>query len=209
MPDPSSPTATVQRMFAAFGAADLDALIETIHPDSQWTYYGANPRLTRAQFNGQAAVRSFFRRILERLDMTEFNTDGLVVQGRESSRVLSEARPGAGPTSNPAIIGGGALRLGKIPGMGFPVRSGARPYDQVGELHASTPASTNDFPSVPGASQRRDSRIGEVGANSGGDPALARAAKESLTSERAGDLVGVVLRVSSGHGIRAQGERNR
>jgi ketosteroid isomerase-like protein len=76
-----SPTAIVQRMFAAFGAADLDALVETIHPDSRWTYYGANPRLSRAQFSGRAEVRRFFQRILDRLEMTEFNTDEFIVQG--------------------------------------------------------------------------------------------------------------------------------
>ena len=44
MADMNNPTATVQRMFAAFGAGDLDALIATVHPDSRWTYFGANPR---------------------------------------------------------------------------------------------------------------------------------------------------------------------
>ena len=43
MADTNNPTATVQRMFAAFGAGDLDTLIETVHPDSRWTYIGANP----------------------------------------------------------------------------------------------------------------------------------------------------------------------
>ena len=81
MSEIDSPTATVQRMFAAFGAADLDALVETIHPDSRWTYYGANPRLSRAQFSGRAEVRRFFQRILDRLEMTEFNTDEFIVQG--------------------------------------------------------------------------------------------------------------------------------
>ena len=74
-------TDTVKRMFAAFSAGDLDALLETVHPDSRWTYYGANPRLSRAQFTGHAKVRRFFERILERLDITAFNTDQLVAEG--------------------------------------------------------------------------------------------------------------------------------
>jgi uncharacterized protein len=77
----NDPAATVQRMFAAFGAGDLDALLETVHPESQWTYYGANPRLTKAEFNGRPEVRRFFERILERLEMTAFNTDEFVAQG--------------------------------------------------------------------------------------------------------------------------------
>lgn len=81
MAETSSPTDTVQRMFAAFGAGDIDALLETVHPDSHWTYYGANPRPTRAHLSGHADVRRFFERILERLEMTEFNTDEFIVQG--------------------------------------------------------------------------------------------------------------------------------
>lgn len=81
MAETNSPTATVQRMFAAFGAGDLDGLLDTVHPASRWTYYGANPRLGKAEFNGQPEVRRFFERILERLEMTSFNTDEFVVQG--------------------------------------------------------------------------------------------------------------------------------
>ena len=81
MTDASTPTATVQRMFAAFGAGDLDALLETVHPDSRWTYYGANPGLTKSVFAGHAAVRKFFEGILARLEMTEFNTDEFVAEG--------------------------------------------------------------------------------------------------------------------------------
>ena len=81
MTNAQTPTAVVRRMFAAFGAGDLDALLETVHPDSRWTYYGANPRLSAAEFSGHAAVRRFFARILERLEMSEFDTDEFVVEG--------------------------------------------------------------------------------------------------------------------------------
>ena len=81
MTDHDTPTAVVRRLFAAFGAGDLDALLGTVHPDSRWTYYGANPRLSAATFSGHAAVRRFFARILERLEMTEFNTDEFVAEG--------------------------------------------------------------------------------------------------------------------------------
>jgi ketosteroid isomerase-like protein len=76
-----SPADTVERMFAAFGAGDLDALMETVHADSRWTYYGANPPLSAAQFSGRANVRRFFDRILERLEMTAFNREEYVAQG--------------------------------------------------------------------------------------------------------------------------------
>lgn len=81
MNDANDPKATVERLFDAFNAGDLDALLETVHPESRWTYYGANPRTTKAEFSGTEAVRRFFERILERLEMSEFNTDEFVVQG--------------------------------------------------------------------------------------------------------------------------------
>jgi ketosteroid isomerase-like protein len=77
----NNPNATVQRMFTAFRASDLDGLLETVHPDSTWTYYGANPHLSQAHFQGHAAVRRFFEGIFRRLDMTAFNIGEPVVQG--------------------------------------------------------------------------------------------------------------------------------
>ena len=81
MTNTETPTAVVRRMFAAFGAGDLDAMLATVHPESRWSYYGANPRLSAAEFGGHAAVRRFFARILERLEMTEFDTDAFVAEG--------------------------------------------------------------------------------------------------------------------------------
>src|SRR5690606_27581338 len=73
--------ATVERMFAAFAARDIDALLATVHPQSRWVYYGANPRLTKAAFTGHAQIRAFFERIWARLDMSAFEPREFVVQG--------------------------------------------------------------------------------------------------------------------------------
>lgn len=81
MTDSNDPRRVVERMFAAFGRGDIDALVETVHPESRWTYIGANPRTTKAEFSGTEAVRKFFERILRRLDMSAFNTDEYVVEG--------------------------------------------------------------------------------------------------------------------------------
>jgi uncharacterized protein len=79
--DVNNPAAIVKRMFGAFGARDLDALLDTVHPESRWTYVGANPQLSRAEFTGRAQVRRFFERILERLEITAFNAERFVVEG--------------------------------------------------------------------------------------------------------------------------------
>ena len=92
--------ATVRRMFTAFAAGNLDALLETVHPGSHWVYYGANPRISKAEFTGHAEVRSFFERILSRLDMTAFNPVEFVIQGKtvvvfgnESGTVKATGQP--------------------------------------------------------------------------------------------------------------------
>lgn len=96
----NNPTATVQRMFAAFRDGNLDALIGTVHPDSRWTYFGANPRLSKAVFNGRDEVRKFFEGIVSRLEITAFNTDEFVAQGdtvvifgNESGTVRATGQP--------------------------------------------------------------------------------------------------------------------
>lgn len=74
------PLNTVQRMFAAFRAGDLDRILETVHADSRWTYVGANPKPTKAELVGHARVRRFFEGILRRLEVTAFDTTEFVVQ---------------------------------------------------------------------------------------------------------------------------------
>jgi uncharacterized protein len=100
MADTNDPRATVQRMFAAFNAGDLEALVETVAPDSRWTYVGANPQIRRAEYAGRAKVRKFFEGILSRLEITAFNTDEFIVQGdtvvvfgSESGTVRATRRP--------------------------------------------------------------------------------------------------------------------
>ena len=77
----NDPLGTVQRMFAAFRAGDLDRILETVHSDSRWTYVGANPTPTKAELVGHTSVRRFFEGIINRLEITTFDTTEFVVQG--------------------------------------------------------------------------------------------------------------------------------
>ena len=81
MAQPNDPRSIVEEMFAAFGRGDIDTLLESVHPESRWTYIGANPRTTKSEFSGKDAVRKFFEGILKRLDMSAFNTDEYIVEG--------------------------------------------------------------------------------------------------------------------------------
>ncbi len=96
----NDPLATVQRMFEAFGYGDLDGLLETVHPDSRWTYVGANPRPAKGVYVGKDGAKKFFGRILRNLDMKEFQpgefvteNDTVVVFGFESGTVKATGDP--------------------------------------------------------------------------------------------------------------------
>ena len=96
----NDPLATVQRMFEAFGNRDLDRLVETVHPDSRWTYIGANPRPAKGTYVGRDGVRKFFGNILRNLTMTTFQprefvteNDTVVVFGSESGTVKATGDP--------------------------------------------------------------------------------------------------------------------
>ena len=96
----NDPLATVQRMFEAFGNGDLDGLLETVHPDSRWTYVGANPRPAKGVYVGKDGARRFFGNILRNLNMTAFRprefvreNDTVVVFGFESATVKATGKP--------------------------------------------------------------------------------------------------------------------
>ena len=73
---------TVQRMFAAFRAGDLDRILETVHSDSRWTYVGANPRPTKAELVGHTSVRRFFEDIINRLEINDVRYHRIRGSGR-------------------------------------------------------------------------------------------------------------------------------
>ena len=103
-------------MFASFAEGDLDALLETVHPHSRWVYYGANPRLTRAELRGHAEVRSFFEGIIKRLDMTAFDPREFVAQGgtvvvfgSESGTVKATGDPFHNEWAQKYVVEGGLI----------------------------------------------------------------------------------------------------
>jgi ketosteroid isomerase-like protein len=70
-----NPVAVVQRMLEAFEDRNLDRLVETVHPDSRWTYVGANPRPAKGVYVGRDGVRKFFESIIRNLTIT-YSTRG-------------------------------------------------------------------------------------------------------------------------------------
>jgi ketosteroid isomerase-like protein len=74
------PVVVVQRMLKAFEDRDLDRLVETVHPDSRWTYVGANRRPAKGVYVGRDGVRKFFENILRNLAITTFYTREFVTE---------------------------------------------------------------------------------------------------------------------------------
>ena len=96
----NNPLPTVQRMLEAFAKGDLDRLLETVHPDSRWTYVGANPRISKRVYVGREDVRKFFGKIIQNLTITTFHPrefvtedDTVVVIGFESGKVTATGHP--------------------------------------------------------------------------------------------------------------------
>ena len=80
-PGSADPTAVVRRMFDAFRRGDVDGLLETVDPNSRWSYFGANPDPRHAHMRGHDEVRRFFEGILRRLDMQAFEPSEFVAEG--------------------------------------------------------------------------------------------------------------------------------
>lgn len=77
----TEPSSVVRRVFEAFRRGDVAGILATVHPDSRWTYVGANPRPRRALMQGHDEVRRFFERILGRLDMHSFEPREFIAEG--------------------------------------------------------------------------------------------------------------------------------
>jgi ketosteroid isomerase-like protein len=79
-----SPTATVQALYAAFGAGDLDAMLALIHPDVDWSLQVDAPGAERVPMfrngRGHDAVRHYFSGV-DRLDFRRFEPQMIVEQG--------------------------------------------------------------------------------------------------------------------------------
>ena len=95
-----SPLVVVERMFAAFATDDMEGVLATVHPESRWSYLGANPAISSAEFTGKAAVRGFFEGIMHRLELTSFDPEEVVVQkdtvvvfGTEAGMVRAIGQP--------------------------------------------------------------------------------------------------------------------
>ena len=94
----SSARSVVDRLFAAFGSGDVDALVATVSEDTRWIYHGTQI-IPAGVFEQRDGIRTFFENVLDRTEIisfepTQFVVDGnvVVVLGNEHQRVKRSGR---------------------------------------------------------------------------------------------------------------------
>ena len=94
----SSARSVVDRLFAAFGSGDVDALVATVSEDTRWIYNGTQ-FIPAGVFEQRDGIRTFFENVLDRTEIisfepTQFVVDGnvVVVLGNEHQRVKRSGR---------------------------------------------------------------------------------------------------------------------
>ena len=76
----NQPLATVQEMFSAFGAGDLERFKKTVSEDTVWTYHGTH-KIPKATFHGREAAVRFISKILTTTEVISFEPQQFVTEG--------------------------------------------------------------------------------------------------------------------------------
>ncbi len=91
----TSPTDTVQALYAAFGRGDLDALLALLTDDVEWTFHGSSGLPYMGRFHGKPAVRAWFGHVAEHDGVQRFEprewlagADHVTVIGWERTQAL-------------------------------------------------------------------------------------------------------------------------
>ena len=75
---------STQRLYAAYGRADLDAVLAELADDVDWAAEAAGTAVPwYGSYRGKAAVPGFFAAIGENVDVTEFSVLGYTANGTD------------------------------------------------------------------------------------------------------------------------------
>lgn len=95
--DHSSKT-VVDKMFEAFVADDIEAIVETVSEDTIWIYHGTQV-IPKGEYRGKNGARKFFSNILSGTEIIKFETEQFIVQdnmvvvlGNEHQRVKKSGK---------------------------------------------------------------------------------------------------------------------
>lgn len=76
----NSPKSVVDKMFAAFGSGDIEKFVETVSDNTVWIYHGTQI-IPKGVFENKEGVRTFFRNILDRTEIINFEPQQFIVEG--------------------------------------------------------------------------------------------------------------------------------
>jgi len=76
-----TPSQTVQSMYAAYGAGDMEALKETLSEDILWIYHGTEEIHHASIYKGKAGVMQFFSNVNEHIEYLDFQPRQFIAEG--------------------------------------------------------------------------------------------------------------------------------
>lgn len=76
----NSAKTVVEKMFSAFNSGDIEKFIETVSDDSVWIYHGTQI-IPAGTFEKKEGVRTFFRNILDKTEIINFEPKQYIVEG--------------------------------------------------------------------------------------------------------------------------------
>lgn len=91
--------AATQKLFEAFGAKDIPAILKYLDPDIRIEFYGPSVIPYAGTYDGMSAARRFFETVLSSVDINQFDAeeiygtgDKVIVTGHLNLRALSTGR---------------------------------------------------------------------------------------------------------------------
>lgn len=67
-------------MFSAFGRGDIEKFVETVSDNTVWIYHGTQI-IPKGIFENKEGVKTFFRNILDKTEIINFDPQQFIVEG--------------------------------------------------------------------------------------------------------------------------------
>ncbi len=76
-----APIDVTKKIFEAFGAHDIDTIVESLHPDIRIEFYGPNVIPYAGNYDGRDECRQFFETVLSSVDIHQFDPEEFICEG--------------------------------------------------------------------------------------------------------------------------------
>ncbi|MDM8011076.1 MAG: nuclear transport factor 2 family protein [Parasphingorhabdus sp.] len=76
-----APIDVTKNVFAAFGAHDVDTIVQWLHPDVRIEFYGPEVIPYAGNYDGLEQARRFFETVLSSVDIHQFDPEEFICEG--------------------------------------------------------------------------------------------------------------------------------